>query len=57
MIESKMVHAKSWLKDPHGQPGMCVYFLSSLSKTMIQPLMSYHNCRMVCCHPQENPVK
>lgn len=28
LIESKMAQAKSWLRDPHGQPGNCVFFFS-----------------------------
>lgn len=42
MIESKMVQAKSWLKDPHGQPGSCVSFLSHSSKTMNKSSILYY---------------
>lgn len=27
LIESKMAQAKSWLKDPHGQPGGCLFLI------------------------------
>lgn len=44
LIESKMAQAKSWLKDPHGQPGKWIFFMLS-AETLTQLFRCYSTMR------------
>lgn len=54
LIESKMAQAKSWLKDPHGQPGNCVFYAFCWN-TKSAFWILFHN--VLCRRPQETPVR
>lgn len=54
LIESKMGQAKSWLKDPHGQPGNWIV-CHTLLNTLDSVIFFYFTMRVSPPHPPRGP--